>query len=603
MKSHVSDLAELLHCIYKDVCSACAVEQPDLRDLETIRSRVKHEGLSFLTITLPQFGADFERSLAEERIDSTLFRSFRKNGQIPAFWQGIVSLVFDQGTGRIYNEPNIAAIDGIRQMSYAFKKLNIACSNSRSKNAINGFVENEQIFEVDLDPGDIDTFVSISDILWSTTLGDISPWDCTPKHGPGSTVEGITGNQKFLHRRWHARLEPYFPLFHNAFSSENAFESEEFEKVSDVPADCEQPVKVITVPKTLKGPRIIAIEPVCMQYAQQAISRTLVKVLERSHLTQGHVNFTDQSVNRELALNASRDGKMSTIDLSSASDRVPLSLSMRMFDCNPDLQGAIFSCRSRRAKLPNGDILHLKKFASMGSALCFPVEAMYFYTICIAALIEKRNLPVTFHTIRKVSRDVYVYGDDIIIPTDDAAFVADYLSKYYLKVNENKSFWTGKFRESCGLDAYDGYVVTPTYVRHMRPSNKRDPKALISWCKASNNFFRRGYWKTADFMIRIVESITGELPVVGDRCAGLGKVSFVPYVSSSRWNHRYQRPEVRTWVACPVYRKDILDGYSALTKCLLSLEESAEPLNDKSHLSKTARYGAVTLKRRWTSPY
>jgi len=61
MKSNVSDFLELARRIYEDACLHC-VAKVSKRDLKTIRSRVRKQGLSFLTIALPDFCADFERS-------------------------------------------------------------------------------------------------------------------------------------------------------------------------------------------------------------------------------------------------------------------------------------------------------------------------------------------------------------------------------------------------------------------------------------------------------------------------------------------------------------------------------------------------------------
>lgn len=257
--------------------------------------------------------------------------------------------------------------------------------------------------------------------------------------------------------------------------------------------------------------------------------------------------------------------------------------------------------------MPDGSIQDLKKFASMGSALCFPVEAMYFYTICVAALLEKRNLSVTSPNVALVGRDVFVYGDDILVPTNESEAVMRALHKYYCKVNVHKSFVEGNFRESCGMDAYMGEEVTPTYVRQVRPHNRQDAKALVSWVATSNLFYRRGYWRTSALMLKVCESILGELPIVGDKCAGLGKVSYQRWVSSERFSRSYHVHEVKTWVASPVYRTDELNGYGALTKCLLSLEAKSDNTDiadsDEKHLARTARHGAVVLKRRWVRPY
>lgn len=604
MKSHERDLLELATCVLKDAVAKCTANQLEERDIETMISRVEDEGLSFLTITLPSIGKDLEQALAFGRIGSTHFRSFRKYGKVPAFLRGFFILIFDSSTGGILDEPQIEAIEGIRQISYLFKKLEVPCTQKRVRAAYRAFIQDEHDLQTPVDPDVTDYFCNVSRVLWSSLITSDDLSDVTsfvPKHGPGATAEHITGNNKYVIQRWHERLESYFPLLHNAFNSENAIESEEFEKLTLVSEEQEQPVRVIAVPKTLKTPRIIAIEPVCMQYTQQAISSMLVSALERHPISSGHVNFTCQEINGSLAMTASADGKLATLDLSAASDRVPYALAIRMFDSNPNLQGAISSTRSTRAQVPGEEVITLQKFAAMGSALCFPVESMYFYTICIGTLLKKRGLPVTYRNAMLVSRDVFVYGDDIIVPSDDAVVIMNSLHEHMCKVNTSKSFWTGKFRESCGVDAYDGHNVTPTYVRRLPPHNTREASSLLSWSKASNSFYKRGYWLTASHLIKRCETYLGALPIVGPDCSGLGKVSFQPLVSSERWNVDLQIHEVKTWMAVPVYQKDKLDGYGALLKCLMKAG-STEP-SDVKHLERSVRHGAVALKRRWVRPY
>lgn len=604
MKSHERDLLELAVCILKDATAKCTANQLEARDVETMTKRIENEGLSFLTITLPSIGKDLEQALADGRIGSTHFRSFRKYGKAPAFLRGFFTQIFDSSTGGILDEPKIEAIEGVRQIAYTFKKLEVPCAPERVRKAYRAFIQDEHDLKTPVDKDVADYFCNVSNVLWSSlvTSGNLS--DVTsfvPKHGPGATAEHITGNNKYVIQRWHERLESYFPMLHNAFINENVCETKEFENVTLVSEGCEQPVRVIAVPKTLKTPRIIAIEPVCMQYTQQAISSVLVSALERHPITSGHVNFTCQEVNGSLAMTASANGKYATLDLSAASDRVPYALAIRMFDCNPDLQGAVSATRSTQAQVPGEEIVQLQKFAAMGSALCFPVESMYFYTICVGTLLKKRGLSVTYRNAMLVSRDVFVYGDDIIVPSDDAVDVMNSLHDHMCKVNTSKSFWTGKFRESCGVDAYDGHNVTPTYVRRLPPNNIREASSLLSWAKASNAFYKRGYWLTASHLIQRCEAYLGALPIVGPDCAGLGKVSFQPLVSSERWNVDHQVHEVRTWVAVPVYQTDPLDGYQALLKCLMKAG-STEP-SDVKHLERSVRHGAVALKRRWVRPY
>jgi hypothetical protein len=634
VEENASDLLELVQRIYQDACARCTVDVSDLRDLMTIRSRVKDEGVSFLTITLPTFSQDFERCLAQGFVDSTAFRSFRKVGSIPAFLQGMISLVFDRETGRRLDEPEslyidaAIVVDSVRQICRTFNKLQLDCTQSRVAEAIQSFVQTERDFENFLVSDELrHLFGVVADLLWAPSVSGIQLDTLRTTHGPGATAEGVSGNQKYSWQLWHERLEPYFPFLECGYSI-SAYGSKEFDSVSFIPPAEELPVKVTPVPKTLKGPRIIAIEPCCMQYAQQAIRRELYSRIESSAEAGGHVNFTDQGINQQKALMASLDGSLATVDLSEASDRVPLDLALAMFNSNPDLRDAIESCRSTHAKLPDGSIIGpLRKFASMGSALCFPVESMYFYTCCVVALLRIRNLPVTYRNCYAVSRDIYIYGDDIIIPADETVAVLDYLQKYNCKVNRHKTFWHGFFRESCGLDAYKGVNVTPIYIRQVRPKNRRQASNLISWVSTANSFYKKGYWNTCQYMFQCVEQVIGPLPYVSEDSSALGRISFLGYRSIERWNDKLHRFEIRAMAQEAVFRTDRLSGYAALQKSLLSLHAAydsslefkrAEPylarlfraeeessslfLNktgDPRGLEESALHGVAALKRRW----
>jgi hypothetical protein len=607
-----------MEAIYIDACMKCTADVSDLRDLETIRSRVKNEGMSFLTITLPQFAKDFERALATGIIDSNDFRSFRKSQAIPAFLQGMLSQIFDRETGRIYEhntrnsgciaDDDFVYVDSVRQICRAFAKIEIECSPERTNAAFDSYVQIEQsLHTFSLPEEDLDFFRRVSSVLWASSVSSIELSECRPKHGPGATAEGVSGNQKYLWREWNERLEPYFPLIGNGYPLGLPLDSEELKMVSLLSKEQERSVRVVPVPKTLKSPRIIAIEPCCMQYTQQGIRSALYRAIESDPITAGHVNFRDQSVNQKLAIDASATGQLATIDLSDASDRVPRSLALEMFRFHPDLMDAIDACRSNSAELPDGRVISpLLKFASMGSALCFPVEAMYFYTICIVALLKEMHLPVSHKNAFRVSRDVYVYGDDIIVPTTYADAVLDYLQKYNCKVNLNKTFVGGRFRESCGVDAYGGEPVTPVYVRRIRPENRRQASEIISWVATSNLFYLKGYWRTASLMRKTIDGIIGPLPYVSENSSVLGYISYLGYRSVERWNSGLQRLEIKSWKPGSIYRTDKIEGYSALTKALEAitglLYDSWSP-RDALNLERYALRGAVVLIRRWAPAY
>jgi len=611
-----SDYLGLVECIYLDATTRSTAVVSDLRDLDTLRSRVENEGISFLTITLPQFCKDFERSLDLGYIDPSCFKSFKKHGAIPCFLKGMLGLIFNRETGRINDDQNISPtsafptiIDAVRQICLAFKKLEIPCSPKREADALENFIAIEHSFsEFQLSESDRQDFLYLSAVLWDGIMADLRLDMLVPRHGPGQTADKRVGNHKFVWRFWHERLEPFFPVMDSAYPISLGYGCnpiQELQELTFLNENDEIPVKVTPVPKTLKGPRIIAIEPCCMQYAQQGIRDWLYTVIESFWLTGGRINFRDQQVNQALALSSSKDGRYATIDLSDASDRVPRDLALEMFSGNPALKSAIDACRSTRAKMPDGRVISpLEKFASMGSALCFPVEAMYFYTICVMALLKEQNLSVSQRNIFRVSRDVYVYGDDIIVPTHSAETVLDYLQKYNCKVNTSKTFYTGKFRESCGVDAYNGYGVTPVYVNQPFPENRQQAARLISWVASGNLFFKKGFLRTATFLHSYVERFLGDLPWVSENSPALGRTYPWPSRPRKRFNSKYQRLEERLWVPRSVYRTGKIEGYAALMKSISKLRdlENLSVPRDALHLERFAVHGGLALTLRWVSP-
>lgn len=658
-RHQASDYLELVTRVYQDAVTKCIADVSDVRDLMTIRSRVQEEGMSFATLTLPQFAKDLERALADGRIGPTHFASFakigtrRKRGAIPAFLQGMVGRLFNRETGELLDEnpqSNGGAIgafaplvDAVRQICRLVAKVELECPERRTKAALDSFVKVEQSFaEFSLRDQDYRDFLRISDMLWGNMVGKLELTACNPRHGPGATFERVSGNAKFAWTSWHERLEPYFPWVGNAYPLAIAGDTDckEFQNVTLVPRGAEPPVRVTCVPKDLRGPRVIAIESLGTQFVQQGIRDVLYEALERYPLTAGHINFRDQTINQRLALTSSIDGRLATIDLKDASDRVPAALALAMFRSNPALRRAIAACRTKSAQLPDGRVVpRLRKFASMGSALTFPIEAMYFYTIVVLALIKSQNFPLTFASIKQVGEDVYVYGDDILCPADQAISVIETLQKYNCIVNSAKSFWTGRFRESCGVDAFAGTDVTPVYVRQTRPLTRRSARQLISWTATAHLFARKGYVRTALFMQNMCERVLGPLPQLPGNSSGLSvtELDYRPLCERrkmrTRWNEDTHRLEVKAWVPSPVYRPDVLDGYAALSKSLTRIEENRtvsygpaakggqvplltgqalidfarkgiwrdvdDPALDQQHLERTALHNAVTLKHCW----
>lgn len=273
----------------------------------------------------------------------------------------------------------------------------------------------------------------------------LSEWlvDYDPKvypchHGPGSTAEGFT-----------ERLEKYNRLTVPRKVREwCARRGVRLDNTIGGSGPCYS--RVLFVPKTWKGPRVISAEPVGVQWAQQGIKDALYAYINAHKLLRRRIVLPDQSVNQSMAIKGSSDGSLATLDLSAASDSVTTELVTAVFP-NRVLDD-LLSTRTEYSLL-NGRIYRIRKFAPMGSAVCFPVESLIFGAAC-EVICRQQGHGVW-----------YTYGDDIIISSDNAEPLTLLLERLGFTVNIEKSFTTGYYRESCGVEALYGSVVTPIYYR------------------------------------------------------------------------------------------------------------------------------------------
>jgi len=583
-------------------------------DYKKLERRVEHEGDSFLTITLPDFGSDFEKALESGKVDRDLFLSFQKKGGLPLFLGGFLDRVFERGTCLLRDDACVDSIFAIRQLTLMFKKMLLPCSDTRVEAAIAGYVMCEQEVrswdEVNSQKDHSD-FERMSLLLWGDVLSaldrEIADGELTPRHGPGSTADRLLGNEKYNQVEWTTRLESVFPFLENALPSARYFER--VGGVTFLEPDAERPVRVITVPKTLKTPRIIAIEPTCMQFMQQAILESLVQKLEavravgntRQNVACGFVGFSDQDPNREMARIGSRNQTLATLDMSEASDRVSNQHVMLLTKWWPHVSEAIQATRSTKADVPGHGVMPLSKFASMGSAVCFPMEAMVFTTLVFLGIQDKLNKQLTRKDVLSYSGQVRVYGDDIVIPVDCVDSVISRLESFGFKVNSSKSFWNGKFRESCGGDYYDGEWVTPVRVRREFPSSRKQVDRVISLVELRNQFYFAGLWKTAGWLDRRLRIVLPHFPVVEPTSPALGRWSVSFSYESQKLHPQLHSPLVKAWTTRSRSPESPLDDVGALVKWFL--KRGDEPFFDKDHLQRAGRPRSVDIKIGWMAPF
>lgn len=313
--------------------------------------------------------------------------------------------------------------------------------------------------------------------------------------------------------------------------------------------------KLKLVPKTVLKKRTICMEPASLQYFQQMVFRSLIDHFEHSPAIRSHITLRDPGHNRELCKQGSYFGSYSTIDLSAASDTVLWSLVKRVF-ANTPLLPWLYATRSRNVELPNGECVALRKFATMGSALCFPIECLVFSLVCEYTVSSSPDT-------RGRSR-YHVYGDDIVIETRFVDALVHNLTALGFQVNRDKSFTdesVNTYRESCGAEYRGGDYVTPWKLSrwfHGTYVTCHEPEGIPRMVDAINMARRYGYMGVRRWLHAAVyklpqyarptytlsddDSVTQAL--LSTYRPTIGIHTYFPN-SFVRYNRDYQRPEIR----------------------------------------------------------
>lgn len=247
----------------------------------------------------------------------------------------------------------------------------------------------------------------------------------------------------------------------------------------------------LLVPKDIRGHRTICRETVESMYHQQGIRRSMEKSITSHPLGKG-ISFIDQSQNAQLALTSSVTKEFATIDLKDASDRISYSLVSFLFK-GTAIWDEMIKCRSTQVFY--GDASHnLRKWAPMGSAICFTTLALVVHALIKSA----------FALAGHAGAECYVFGDDIIVPSSLYLVAVAALEAGGLTVSMTKSFVNSHFRESCGMDAYEGVDVTPVRLRYMPTLHSFRLASLASYCSTIHQLYHKKYYRAAQYLTALV---------------------------------------------------------------------------------------------------
>lgn len=324
------------------------------------------------------------------------------------------------------------------------------------------------------------------------------------------------------------------------------------------------------VPKDHWKMRLITVEPVHLGFLQQYLRAAMLECLKRSdcsrHLVENHYG-DQQEVHRHLTLAGSSGSgckktapsAWATLDFSDASDLVSLGQICYYF---PEyVVRALLRARSSKfVDCLSGDRKEYftLSYAGMGNATTFTVETCMFWAVTEAV-----------RRILQLPGKVYVFGDDIIVTTELINHSSEMLVDAYRdlgwKLNASKSFFAlgGLFRESCGIQAFNGHDVT--YYRF--DGFKQDASMPIAVAEK--------LYETHMALPQLASAILLESGVRNYTGAPLGAaavdIDTLPRTTNDpiRFNGELQKREFLSLTGAPLKRRRRADGRSLLLAWLL----------------------------------
>lgn len=496
-----------------------------------VSSRLRAEGVGFLTKTLPRLGKRFDQALAGEVPLNAIELGFKPlpGSQLPMFIGELFSRVLHPD-GTLLPDPDANCVRYIRLVLNLYGKYKLPYEEVQKQEVINAFKQAENDLstitpmlhnlrsscdvysrtrrrqrdpffnrEIDFkDPSSVDRIVLVREarrLLWEL-FRNFDPYDIVPRHGGGAVATKQELDFKFRWTNVSERITAVYP-FDAYFQASLGHCCDTYHRYKAVGTK-DLPARVILVPKDSRGPRLISAEPVDFQWIQQGLQRSIYRLVEDHNLTRFNVFFTDQGPNRIGALLGSSTGRYATLDLKEASDRVHLDLVRLLFP--EHLHRFLEAARSTSTVLPDKSVLELQKFAPMGSALCFPIMALTIWSLLTAGAPNA-----------DARESILVYGDDVIVPTAYAGSAITILEEFGLKINRSKSCTQGSFRESCGMDAFKGIDVTPVRLRTVWDESPR-PDVYSSYIAYANAFWDKRCFNVYNQIVESLVAVYGPIP-------------------------------------------------------------------------------------------
>jgi len=274
------------------------------------------------------------------------------------------------------------------------------------------------------------------------------------RHGPGTTFSSTVANPTAADKYTERLTVTSGAVIHLLNLAGTKWMELCLSAYPDCPFEFVRGNRHTVVPKTALTDRNIGIEATANIYWQLAVG-SCIRARMRKYAGWDLDNAA--FVHRKMAQSASIYGSFATLDLTNASDSLCKNLVKFLFHGTSWLE-LFDDLRSLRTQV-DGHWHLLEKFSSMGNGYTFELES------CIFAAIAAECLEVEGYEA-ELGKNLFVFGDDIIVPSDCFRSVVAALRWCGFETNPKKTFSAGNFRESCGGDFFNGVPVRGYYLKN-----------------------------------------------------------------------------------------------------------------------------------------
>lgn len=383
----------------------------------------------------------------------------------------------------------------------------------------------------------------LSELVLPPWVGNLRPvvnfltaqWDFDhflPKHGGGAVSEkGVMGvNMKCWFLRDGVPPGVEWLYGQTAFERDSAMQGQP-QRLLEPPTILTESSgdKVFTsrlkfVAKDYKTSRSICMEPTSVMWAQQGVRRVLERAISEGPLSR-HVTLKDQSQNQFASFLGSLGFGLDTIDLSSASDSVSWELVKAIFPAR--ILKHLHATRTRTVRInKSAPSVEVKKFAPMGSALCFPTQCIVYSALTLylgmcefyqlrwdrPGILAERDIEAYYYQSHDLAgRDsrkmipFRIYGDDIACDQRVTPSLVIALTSLGFEVNVEKSFMgDSAYRESCGAHHFRGHDVTPFPFKPKQIREKVSMATLAGIIDMANDCLAAGLLTLRKYLIAFI---------------------------------------------------------------------------------------------------